>query len=170
MPKTIKEKTIGKHTYRMRTLGMLTAQDVILALARPLAAFLSGAASAPGGFNLEDEEALLLRAAQGLAPAIREMTRDELRFVTSAFAQVTELAVVDKLGTGMTRWVPLAGEYDEHFDGLADEWLQWLAWGVSLNKLFGSALERWEAFRAAQKSASRKESTGSPGASSQTPD
>jgi hypothetical protein len=186
MPKRTDEKTIAETRYIMESLGGVTQQELVLLVWKPLSAFLEKAAteeslSAIGelleGFEGDEPEITAHTAGpvigplmRGLGAMLQELPAANLKRLTDALAAKTTVGVIDVNGNGRERLVPLTTIYNDHFDGELDRWLAWVAWGVTFNRLFGSALERFATLRAkASSSDSPKASTGSSGGSSPTP-
>jgi hypothetical protein len=153
------KKVIGGVRYGMEPLGGLTGQLVLLRLARPWALILE-AAAAKGIDNASLEQ---LVSSGGLSKALGAISDADLTFITEKLAEKTTLFVPD--GKVVREW-PLASQYDSHFAGRYQEMLEWLLWGIKLNRLFVRAPSRASEAAGASASESPTASTGGGGDSS----
>lgn len=118
MSERVKEKTIGKHRYRVALFGARQGQRMLTKLTKKAAPVL-GALAEAGTLS----GAGLGKAAEALGAQLSEEDFDS---IAAEFADVTDVKVGDK-------WPRLSHVYDEHFAGNYAELLEWLKFAIEAN-------------------------------------
>jgi hypothetical protein len=147
------ERVIGGFRYRMTQVEMDVGEQIVLRLGRPVTALFSRVAE--GGTNQANLKRALIA---GLGPALAELSGKDLRYVRKHLAARTVVFLPD--GKKLREW-PLADHYNEHFAGRYPEALQFLKWGIEMNRFFGDAVSVLDAMFAKRK-AEREASSSSP--------
>jgi len=156
-------RAIGGFKMQMTQMGVITGNEILLRLARPATALFAVAAAEKHKTPTKED------VIKGLVGALQNLRPSDMRFIVQKFAECTVVWLPD--GKTAPKDYPLPDHLDQVFAGNYPAELEWLRWGIELNRFFGSVLDRLSAVEdvAASKSDSPTASTGSSGASSAAP-